>query len=154
LNLKPNLNLELKTLVKRNRKGIRKSREKEKEKAAQTSLARPARPCARAPAPPDKRFPPVSGSSLSRAPSLSRSLPSGATYRRQFLHMRSPPLSLSLSRGPGSPVAKPLPRTSPFLSLCGGPTLSDPPSLRPPWTGECALAHVTGFLGHDARPHA
>jgi hypothetical protein len=35
LNLKPNLNLELKTLEKRNRKGIRKSREKEKGNAAQ-----------------------------------------------------------------------------------------------------------------------
>jgi hypothetical protein len=33
--------LELKTLEKRNRKGIRKFREKEKEKAAQLGLARP-----------------------------------------------------------------------------------------------------------------
>jgi hypothetical protein len=32
--LKPNLNLELENLEKRNRKGIRKSREKEKGKAA------------------------------------------------------------------------------------------------------------------------
>jgi hypothetical protein len=31
------LNLDLKTLWKRNRKGIRKSREKEKEKAAQST---------------------------------------------------------------------------------------------------------------------
>jgi hypothetical protein len=48
LNLKPSLNLDLKTLEKRNGKGIRKSREKEKKKAAQTSAARPARPRARA----------------------------------------------------------------------------------------------------------
>jgi hypothetical protein len=41
LNLKPNLNLELETLEKRNRKGIRKSREKEKGKAAQLGPARP-----------------------------------------------------------------------------------------------------------------
>jgi hypothetical protein len=37
LNLKPSLNLDLKTLEKRNRKGIRKFREKEKEKAAQSA---------------------------------------------------------------------------------------------------------------------
>jgi hypothetical protein len=35
--LKPSLNLDLKTLEKRKRKGIRKSREKEKEKAAQSA---------------------------------------------------------------------------------------------------------------------
>jgi hypothetical protein len=63
-------------------------------------------------------------------------------------------LSLSLSRGPGSPVAESLPHASPFLSLCRGPALSDPPSPRPLWTGECALTHVARFLGHDARPHA
>jgi hypothetical protein len=40
---------------------------------------------------------------------------------------------------------------SPFLSLRCGPALSDPPSPHPPWTGACALAHVPGFLGHDAR---
>jgi hypothetical protein len=37
LNLKYNLNLELETLEKRNRKGIRKSREKGKGKAAQSA---------------------------------------------------------------------------------------------------------------------
>jgi hypothetical protein len=37
LNLKPNLNLELETLEKRNGKGIRKFREKEKGKAAQSA---------------------------------------------------------------------------------------------------------------------
>jgi hypothetical protein len=37
LNLKPSLNLDLKTLEKRNKKVIRKSREKEKEKAAQSA---------------------------------------------------------------------------------------------------------------------
>jgi hypothetical protein len=37
------LNLDLKTLWKRNRKGIRKSKEKEKGKAAQTSPARPSK---------------------------------------------------------------------------------------------------------------
>jgi hypothetical protein len=49
LNLKPSLNLDLKKPYrKRNGKGIRKFREKEKEKAAQTSLVGPARPRARA----------------------------------------------------------------------------------------------------------
>jgi hypothetical protein len=63
-------------------------------------------------------------------------------------------LSLSLSRGPGSPVAEPLPRASPFLSLRRGPVLSVPPSSRSPWIGACALAHAAGFLDHDARPRA
>jgi hypothetical protein len=90
----------------------------------------------------------VAALSPARPPSLTR-CPVGPTCRRQFLHPRSPPLSLS--RGLGSPVAEPLPRASPFLSLRRGPALSDPPSPRPPWTGECALAHVAGFLGHDAR---
>jgi hypothetical protein len=40
LNLKPNLNLELKILEKRNRKGIRKFRKKGKAFLAQTSPAR------------------------------------------------------------------------------------------------------------------
>jgi hypothetical protein len=74
--LKPNLNLELKTLEKINRKGIRKSREKEKNEM------QPSRPnsaqLGRAPAPPDKWDQPISGSSLSRALPLSLSLPTGA----------------------------------------------------------------------------
>jgi hypothetical protein len=46
------------------------------------------------------------------------------------------------------------PRASPFLSFRRGPALSVPPSPRPPCSGACALAHVAGFLGHDARPRA
>jgi hypothetical protein len=57
----------------------------------------------------------------------------------------SPALSLSLSRGPGSPVSEPLHCTSPFLSLCRGPALSVLPSPLSPWTGGCALTHVVGF---------
>jgi hypothetical protein len=68
LNLKPNLNLELETLEKRNRKRIRKSKEKEKV-AQQPSSAQPGR----VPAPPDKWDPPISGSFVSRALSLSLS---------------------------------------------------------------------------------
>jgi hypothetical protein len=44
LNLKPNLNLELETLKKRNRKGIRKSREKEKGKGSPVGPLSPAAP--------------------------------------------------------------------------------------------------------------
>jgi hypothetical protein len=101
---------------RKNRKGIRKSREKEKEKAAQTSPARPSqatRLCARVawqahPAC-QQQFP---------SPALALYLalcPLGPTCRRQFSSpARS--LSLSLSRGPGSPVTEPLPRT-PLSSL-------------------------------------
>jgi hypothetical protein len=77
----------------------------------------------------------------------------GPAYRRQFpSHVRS--LSLSLSHGPSSPVPSRCSRASPFLSLCRGPALLVPPSPLSPWTGECALVHVAGFLGHDARLRA
>src|SRR5688572_29931094 len=104
----------------------------------------------RAPAPPDRRAPPVSGGFLSHALSLSLSLalcPLGPTYRRQFLRPRSP-FSLCLA-GPVRQLLSRCPeRPFPF-SLRRGPSLSDLPSPRPLWTGECALAHVVGFLGHD-----
>jgi hypothetical protein len=45
--------------------------------------------------------------------------PVGPICRRQLLHSLSP--SLSLSRGPASPVAELLPRASPFLSLAMDP---------------------------------
>jgi hypothetical protein len=51
----------------------------------------------------------------------------GPTCRCRFHHPHAPPLSLS--RGPGSPVAESLPRASPFLSLRRGPSLSVPPAL-------------------------
>jgi hypothetical protein len=65
--------------------------------------------------PSDRRTPPVSGSSPSRAPSLSRSLPSGADLSAPSF---SPPRALSLSHGPGSLVAELLPRAPLFFSLC------------------------------------
>jgi hypothetical protein len=86
---------------------------------------------------------------VSRACPLSLAhCPVGPICRCQLLHPLSP--SLSLSRGPALPVTELLPRASPFLSLCHGPSLSVPPSSSQPWTSACALAHVAGFLGHDA----
>jgi hypothetical protein len=76
--------------------------------------------------------------------------PVDPTYRHQLLRLLA--LPLSLFRGPGSPVPSRCSRTSPFLSLRHGTALSDPPSSRSPWTGACALAHVTRFLCHDAHP--
>jgi hypothetical protein len=85
--------LELKNLEKRNRKGIRNSREKEIGKAAQLGSARPR---ARAPAPHDRRAPPLSGYFLSRALSLAL-CPLGPTCRRQLLRPRASLFSLCLT---------------------------------------------------------
>jgi hypothetical protein len=150
LNLKPNLNLELKILEKRNRKGIWKFRKKEKPFWPKPAQLGPARPHARAHAAPDRRALPVLACQRQFVP---RSLhprarcPVGPICRRQLLHSRVP--LLSLSRGPVLPGAESLPR-APLLSLSlrRGPSLSAPPSPRPPWTSECALAHVAGILGH------
>jgi hypothetical protein len=88
--------------------------------------------------------------SLARALPFSLAAQWGRPVGTSFLR----PFALSLSRGPGSPVSSRCPRASPFLSLQRGPALSVPPSPLSPWTDECALAHVTGFLSHDARPRA
>jgi hypothetical protein len=85
-----------------------------------------------------------------RPPSLAR-CPVGPTCRRQF---PSPVRSLSVSRARFA-SAEPLPPRILFsLSQRHGPALSVPPSPLSSWTGECALTHVAGFLGHDARPRA
>jgi hypothetical protein len=101
--------------------------------------------------PPDRWDPPVSGNFLSRAPSLSRSLPSGARLLSPVSSSARP--LPSLPHGPSSSVTEPLPR-APLLSLSlrRGPPLSAPPSPRPPWTSKRALAHVAGILGHIALP--
>jgi hypothetical protein len=74
----------------------------------------------------------------------------GPTCRRQLLRPRVPLPSLSC--GPVLPGAEPLPARPFSLSLRCGPSLSAPPSSRPPWTSKRALAHVAGILGHVALP--
>jgi hypothetical protein len=73
----------------------------------------------------------------------------GPTCRRQFpspVHFLSLCLASPVCQCRAVALARPL-----FsLSLRRGPALSVPPSPRSPWTGACALAHVVGFLGHDA----
>jgi hypothetical protein len=117
LNLKPNLNLELKILEKRNRKGIRKFRKKEKPFWPKPAQLGPARSRARAPAAPDRRVPSVSGS-LSCAPfpslPLARCLV-GLTCRCQLLRSRAP--LLCLSHELVLPGAEPLPPHPFSLSL-------------------------------------
>jgi hypothetical protein len=88
-----------------------------------------------------------------RPPSLAR-CPVGSISRRQF---PSPARSLSLSlclagldrQSPSHCPARPF-----LLPLRRGPALSVLPPSRSLWTGACALIHVVGFLGHDARPRA
>jgi hypothetical protein len=125
-----------------------------KKKKAISTQTSPSGLVPRVPAAPDRRTPPVSGSPLSRAPSLSLSL--AAQWGRSVGAglLRPLALPLSLFRGPGLPVPSRCPERPSFLSLRRGPSLSDPPSSRPPWTSACALAHVAGFLGHDACPRA
>jgi hypothetical protein len=120
--LKPSLNLDLKTLYKRNRKGIRKPREKEKGNAANS-----AQPGSAA-APPDRRTPPVSGNPLSCTLSLSRSLPSGADLSAS---VSSParPSSLSCLAGPVCQLPSRRP-ARPLFFLCGvGLPYPIPPAL-------------------------
>jgi hypothetical protein len=79
----------------------------------------------RAPAPSDRQTPPVSGSSPSRAPSLPRSLPCGASLSAPVFF---PVRSLSLPRGPSPLVAESLPRMplSPLSALWTLPVSSAP----------------------------
>jgi hypothetical protein len=120
--------------IEKNRKGIRKSREKRKSSPARPSQA--ARP---------RRLiggPRLSAAAFSPARSLSLALcPLRPTCRRQFLRPRSP--LLSLPRGPCSLGAEPLPRASLF-SLSAPWTLpisSALPALA--WTSACARHRIS-----------
>jgi hypothetical protein len=78
---------------------------------------------------------------LPHAPSLSRSLPSGADLSAPVSLARALPLSLSLSRGSGSPVAEPLPR-APLSSLSA------------PWTLHVSFAFSALVVDRRVRTHA
>jgi hypothetical protein len=82
-----------------------------KKRRKQPKPAQSAQP-GRAPAPSDRRTPPVSGSSPSRAPSLSRSLPSGADLSAPIFF---PVCSLSLSVSRAWIASR---RAVAFSSLC------------------------------------
>jgi hypothetical protein len=136
---------------------IEKGMEKELENSEKKKrIKQPSRPKSaepgRAPAPSDRQIPPVSGSSPLRALSPLLAAQWGRSVGASF---SPPPRALSLClvgpdrQAPSRCPARPFP-----LYLRCGPALSVPPPPRSPWTGACALAHVTGFLGHDARPHA
>jgi hypothetical protein len=73
---------DLKTIGKIKIKGIRNSREKGKTISAQPAQSGPARP--RAPSPPDRWAPPVSGGFRPRALSSPLPLPSGASLSVPF----------------------------------------------------------------------
>jgi hypothetical protein len=107
------LNLELKTLEKRNRKGIRNSREIGKAISAQSS---PPGPAPRAPAAPDRRTSPVGASLLVRS-LLSLPLSLAAQWT-QIVGATGPRVPLpSMPRGPRYSRRAVTP-AHPFLSPC------------------------------------
>ena len=119
----------MKTLDKKNGKAIRNSREIEKAKPAQPTQLGPARPCAHAPAPPDRWVPPVSGDFLPRM----LSHPLSAQWDRVFgtgcPRLRA--LFCLCLAGPLRQHTEPFPPRARSLSLRRGTALSAPPSLRP-----------------------
>jgi hypothetical protein len=101
------------------------------------------------PAPPDRWAPPVSGAAPRAFP-----LPLSAPWANLSVPVVFPsacPSSLSASWARSARRRAVAPH-APSLSLRRGPSLSAPPSPRPPWTSERALAHVAGILGHVALP--
>jgi hypothetical protein len=133
--LQPSLNLDLKNPIEKEMEKELENLEKNKRRK-QPKPAQSAQP-ARAPAPSDRRTPPISGNSPSRVPSLPRSLPYGASLSTLvFFPVRS--LSLCLA-GPVRQSPSRCPAHPFLLSLRHGPYLSVPPPPRSPWTGVCAL---------------
>jgi hypothetical protein len=104
------------------------------------------------PAAPDRRTSRV-GASLSRAPSLSLAAQWGRSVGADFLRPRAPSLSLCLV-GSDRQSSSRCPERPSFLSLHRGSSCQFRLLRASPWTGACALVHVAGFLGHDARARA
>jgi hypothetical protein len=119
-----------------------------KKKAKQLSRPSSAQP-GRAPALPDRWAPLVSSGFCS----VHFPLPLSAQWG-QLVGASCFPPALVFPLYLAGPFCQTLSRcpAHPSLSLCRGPSLSAPPSPRPPWTSECALAHVAGILGHVALP--
>jgi hypothetical protein len=117
-----------------------------KKRRKQPKPAQSAQP-GRAPAPSDRRIPHVSGSSPSRVSSLPRSLPSGSDLLAPVSFARS----LSLSHGPRSPVAEPLPRTplSPLSAPWTLPISSAPSVLAVDWR---VRTHARHRISRPRRP--
>jgi hypothetical protein len=124
--------------------------EKQLENPEKKSQSSPPRPRAHAPAPPDRWAPRVSGGFCpARFP-----LPLFAQWGQPVDASCFPPapfFPLCLA-GPFCQTPSRCPARPFSLSLRRGPSLSAPPSPRPPWTSERALAHVAGILGHVALP--
>jgi hypothetical protein len=148
--LKPSLNLDLKNPIE---KEIEKELENPEKKKKRKQPSRSTKPSQAACPSRLKGRPRLSAAVIPRArpPSLARCLV-GPICRCQF---PSPACSLSLClAGPDRQPSSRCPAHPFLLSLHRGPVLSVPPPPRSPWTDACALAHVAGFLGHDARPRA
>jgi hypothetical protein len=146
--LKPSLNLDLKTLWKRNRKGIRKSREKGKAKLAQPGRA-PARLRRLTGGP--RLSAVVLSPTLSLSLYLSRLLPSVADLSAPVSFTCVLPFSLCLANLVRQELKR-YPRVPFPLSLRCGPARSAPPPPRSPWTGACARRWISRPRRPPTRP--
>jgi hypothetical protein len=110
---------------------------RKKKKLKQPNSAQPGR----APTPPNRWAPPISGGSLPCVLTLSLSLPSGARLSA-LVALACAFLSLSASCACFAKHQTVTPGRLLSLSLSHGTPLSVLPSPRPPWTSTRALVHV------------